>query len=122
MAIPQIVEDIENIDNELDTSLDLIQNLTDLFVQSQQIIEINLSSSGWSSSYPYAQTVSNSNIKEANSPTLVKILNGTETESEVKSYEKVFGLIFSGQTNNGSVTFYAKALPEIDFVVGLKGV
>lgn len=121
MATPQIVEDIENIDNELDTSLDLIQNLTDLFAQSQQIIEINLSSSGWSSSYPYIQTVSNSNIKEANSPTLVKILNGTETESEVKSYEKAFGLIFSGQTNNGSATFYAKSLPEIDFTVGLKG-
>ena len=122
MAIPQFVEDIEAVENGLDASLDLIQNLADLFAQSQQVIEINLPASGWSNSYPYIQTVSNSNIKEANSPTLVKILNGTETESEVKSYEKVFGLIFFGQTNNGSVTFYAKALPEIDFVVGLKGV
>ena len=42
--------------------------------------------------------------------------------NEVKAYEKSYGLIFSGETANGSVTIYAKSLPEIDFVIGLKGV
>lgn len=111
--------DLNAVSEQTNTSLQQIINWCN---NISTVLEVSLPVSGWSSSYPYAQTVSNSNIKEANSPTLVKILNGTETELEVKSYEKAFGLIFSGQTNNGSVTFYAKARPEIDFVVGLKGV
>ena len=53
---------------------------------------------------------------------MVRILVGTESEEEVKAYEKAYGLIFAGETADGSATFYAKKLPEIDLVIGLKGV
>ena len=86
------------------------------------VLEVGLSVSGWSSSYPHAQTVSNPAFKDDSMLALVKTLDGTEVESEVKAYNKAFDLIFAGTTSDGFATFYASKIPAIDFTVGLKGV
>lgn len=108
-------------DNE-DITFEEMYELVKQTASLSAVIEISLPVSGWSSSYPYTQTISHSSIKESSSPTLIKNLNSTATEDEIKAYDKAFGLIFYGETSNGSVTVYAKSLPEIDFVIGLKGV
>ena len=105
-----------------DKMYESLQDIIDKYNNMQEIVNLTLLSSNWSSSYPYTQTVSHSSIKESSSPTLIKVLTGTETEDEVKAYEKAYGLIFSGETADDSITIYAKSLPEIDFVIGLKGV
>ena len=86
------------------------------------VVEISLPVSGWSSTYPHTQSVSNASIKATSEPTMVKTMVGSETEDVVKAYEKAYGMIFSGKTDDGIATFYAKKIPEIDFTVGLKGV
>lgn len=84
---------------------------------------VSLSAFGWTgSAAPYSQTVDVAGILVTDTPVLVKMLAGTETETVVKAYNKAFGFIFAGETGNGSVTFKAYKKPATDLTVGLKGV
>ena len=105
-------------DGSFVTETELMKIVTNM----TRVLEISLPASGWTTEYPFTQTVNNESIEGTSDPTMVRILVGTESEEEVKSYEKAYGLIFAGETADGSATFYAKKLPEIDLVIGLKGV
>ena len=84
---------------------------------------VSLPASGWTgSTAPYSQTVDVAGVLATDTPVLVKMLSGTEKEAAVKAYNKAFGLIFSGDTADGSVSFYAYKKPAVDITVGLKGV
>lgn len=84
---------------------------------------VSLPASGWTgSAAPYSQTVSVAGILATDTPVLIKMLTGTETEAAVKAYNKAFGLIFAGETAADSVTFKAYKKPTTDIIVGLKGV
>lgn len=84
---------------------------------------VTLPTSGWTgSSAPYSQTVDVAGILATDTPVLIKMLTGTETEAAVKAYNKAFGFIFAGESGNGTVTFKAYKKPATDLTVGLKGV
>ena len=83
---------------------------------------VELKISNWSSTYPHTQIISVANVKESNTYALTKTLTGSETEDFVKAYNKAYDLIFSGETGNGTLKFYATKIPTVNFTVGLKGV
>ena len=87
-----------------------------------EIKTVSLPASGWTGSVaPYSQTADVAGILATDTPVLIKMLTGTETEAAVKAYNKAFGLIFAGETADGSVTFSAYKKPAVDLTVGLKG-
>lgn len=83
--------------------------------------EVLLTAAGWSGAGPYIQTVAVAGITAEDDPTLGKALKGTETIEEVRAYNKAFGLIYHGETQNGEVTFQAYKKPGLDITVSLKG-
>ncbi|MDR2024013.1 MAG: hypothetical protein LBQ71_12420 [Hungatella sp.] len=83
--------------------------------------EAMLTVAGWSGGGPYTQTVAVAGISAEDEPELGKSLDGTETIEEVKAYNKAFGFIYHGETQDGAVTFQAYKKPAIDFTVVLKG-
>lgn len=78
--------------------------------------------SAWSSAYPFTATVSVSGIKAAKNYVLSKSNYSAKTLADVKTYEKNIGYIFWAEPADGSVKFYAKKKPTIDFAIQLKEV
>ena len=111
--------DVVNI-NDLNDNADAIDQ--ELKKQTE-VKTVSLPASGWNgSAAPYSQVVNVVGILATDTPVLVKMLTGTETEAVVKAYNKAFGFIFAGETGNGNVTFKAYKKPATDLTVGLKGV
>ena len=111
--------DVVNI-NDLNDNADVIDQ--ELKKQTE-VKTVSLPASGWTgSAAPYSQTVDVAGILATDTPVLVKMLSGTETEAVVKAYNKAFGFIFAGDTADGSVSFKAYKKPATDLTVGLKGV
>ena len=89
--------------------------------KSKAVIEVALPASGWSSSYPYTQTVAVTGFTDADEPVLTMLISETATEADVKAYKKAFGFIFAGEVTSEQATFYASKKPATDITVGLKG-
>ena len=87
----------------------------------QELKEVSLPSTGWSTSFPYTQTISNNEISSNDNPILGMVIPETYNADQIKAYQKAFSYIFAGTTADGSITFYATNKPEIDLTVGLKG-
>ena len=89
----------------------------------QSIKTVTLTSSGWSSTAPYTQTVDIDGITESDLPVPLLDVSGAESLSEEKTMKKQFGWISYYDTADGSITFTAKyRKPTMDLSVGLKGV
>lgn len=104
-------------------------NLNSFRTQASQIIEVQLTASGWSAEAPYTQTVNVTalkNIGDDYNPILANMLPFSATEDDQKTYTKTFSIISSGvaevDTVTGDVTFKCFKKPEADITVGLKGV
>lgn len=104
-------------------------NLNSFRTQASQIIEVQLTATGWSAEAPYTQTVNVTalkNIGDDYNPILANMLPFSATEDDQKSYTKTFSIISSGvaevDTVTGDVTFKCFKKPEADITVGLKGV
>ena len=111
--------DLNNMSN---LTSNQFQSIIDWCTNFSTFFTVELKTSNWSSTYPHTQVISMASVKDSNMLALVKTLNGTESEDTVKAYNKAFDLIFSGETGNGTLTFYATKIPTINFTVGLKGV
>lgn len=88
----------------------------------KHVQEITLLADKWSDSFPFTQTVSIEGITAKDSFSMVKIITGAENAGDVKTYTKLTGLIFEGETGDGIITFKAFKKPTKDFTIGLKGV
>lgn len=115
VSVEVLNENMDLLDESLKTASDSIGRL-------EKELEVSLPVSGWTSNYPYTQTVEGLSCKESDSPVMCKTLEGTESEATVKAYDKVFGNIFAGSIVDGAATFYARKLPETSITVCLKGV
>ena len=113
---------VVGLDTAFEQTAGQFQSIIDWCNNFSTYFTVELNASNWSSTYPHTQTISMADVKESNMLALVKTLNGTESEDYVKSYNRAFDLIFSGETGNGTLTFYATKIPTINFTVGLKGV
>lgn len=87
------------------------------------VVPVTLQASGWSTAAPYTQTVPIEGLTTEDNPILVKVIADGATPEQVKAYNKAFGMIDDGDTENGQATFrcYNKK-PDIDITVKLKGV
>ncbi|WP_195633938.1 hypothetical protein [Enterocloster bolteae] len=87
------------------------------------VVPVTLQASGWSTAAPYTQTVPIEGLTTEDNPILVKVIADGATPEQVKAYNKAFGCIDDGDTENGQATFrcYNKK-PDIDITVKLKGV
>lgn len=90
--------------------------------KAARVIEATFTSSGWSSSAPYTQTVTVSGITENDTPIPMFVDNGSN-ETESKAKQKAYGFVTYFDSGNNTVTATCKyKKPESDFTVGLKGV
>ena len=99
----------------------LLNNDAFLDEMAKRVVEVSLPASGWSSAYPYTQTVAVSGFSDEDEPVLTMLISETATEEDVKAYKKAFGLIFAGEVTSEQATFYAQKKPATDITVGLKG-
>lgn len=86
---------------------------------------VTLLAAGWTGgAAPYAQTVSVEGVTEADEPFLVSMLEDGADTSTQEAYNKAFGCVAAGTgtTGDGTVTFKVYKKPEMDLVVGLRGV
>lgn len=80
-------------------------------------IPVTLLSTGWiGNSAPYSQQVTVLNILEGMTPLI--FLQGQATDEQIYAYN----LITDYQAGNGTITFYAAEVPEVNIPVVLKGV
>lgn len=78
--------------------------------------------SGWSSSSPYAQTVSVPGISASDNPIVALYIPVNSTPSAAKAAKKAYGSVDGGQTGNGTLTLYCfNKKPETDITVTIKG-
>ena len=99
----------------------LLNNDAFLDEMAKRVVEVSLPASGWSSAYPYTQTVAVSGFTDADEPVMTMLISDTASADQVKAYKKAFGLIFAGEVSESGATFYASKKPETDITVGLKG-
>ena len=80
-------------------------------------IPVTLLSTGWTGdSAPYSQQVTVLDVREGMTPLI--FLQGQATDEQIYAYN----LITDYQAGNGTITFYAAEVPEVDLPIVLKGV
>lgn len=82
--------------------------------------------SGWSSAYPYTNTVSVEGITGNEVPKVAGVWVPTNaTEAQVKAWNKAAGMLISNTAanavGNGYITFKAYKKPAVDFTVIVEG-
>lgn len=84
---------------------------------------ISLTSSGWSSSAPYTQTVSVSGMTAEDLPIPLLDVSSASSESAEKQLRKQFSWLSYYDTSSGQITFTAKyKKPTVNLTIDLKGV
>ena len=115
------IEDINNLQVQINSSKQEIAEIKESVTEIKSLTEVALPASGWSSSYPYTQTVAVTGFTDADEPVMTMLISDTASADQVKAYKKAFGLIFAGEVSESGATFYASKKPETDITVGLKG-
>lgn len=108
------VQDISNLQNQINVIQQEIGQL-------ENVMTITLPASGWSSSFPYTQTVSVQGFEDNDRPVLSMAIEQTSTADEIKAYKKAYGYIYYGSVSSNAVTIYATNKPTIDIKVTLSG-
>lgn len=108
------VQDISKLQNQINVIQQEIGQL-------ENVMTITLPASGWSSSFPYTQTVSVQGFEDNDRPVLSMAIEQTSTADEIKAYKKAYGYIYYGSVSSNSVTIYATNKPTIDIKVTLSG-
>ena len=92
-------------------------------VELRSVKTATLSSSGWSSSAPYTQTVNVSGITADDSPIIALYITGSPSSPNVKNMAKSYGYIDRAVTGSGTITFYCyNKKPTVNITVSIKGV
>ena len=81
-----------------------------------------LSSSGWSNSAPYSQTVTVSGILASDTPMIALNLAYNANASTAKATQKAWSYITKITTGANSITAYAHTKPTVNIPIVIKGV
>lgn len=103
---------------------ELINNTTtNITTKLTTVKTASVSSSGWSSSAPYTQTVSVSGITSNDKPIISIYIGDGQNSSTVKLMNKAYSCIDRVTTGSGNVTLYCyNKKPTTTFSIALKGV
>lgn len=89
---------------------------------SFETVELVFPASGWSTSAPYTQTVTYTDVKATDSP-LPFLVDDSTTEDTSKGKKKAYGYITYFDSADGSITATCKyQRPTVDLTIGFKGV
>ena len=115
-------------DNPLEQDKNLVaysaEKVESFIKDIEKVVTVTFPTSGWSGTNgDYEQTINVSEVTSEDEPLLVKYRSGDFNESDVKAYNKAFGILADGEgiTGNGIVTWKCLKKPAIDITVGLKG-
>lgn len=103
---------------------ELINNTTtNITTKLTTVKTASVSSSGWSSSAPYTQTVSVSGITSNDKPIISIYIGDGQNSSTVKLMNKAYSCIDRVTTGSGNITLYCyNKKPTVNFTVAIKGV
>ena len=103
---------------------ELINNTTtNITTKLTTVKTASVSSSGWSSSAPYTQTITVSGITSSDRPVVSIYISGNPNASSVKSMNKAYSCVDRVTTGSGNVTLYCyNKKPTTTFSIALKGV
>lgn len=103
---------------------ELINNTTtNITTKLTTVKTATISSSGWSSSAPYTQTVSVSGITSNDKPIISIYIGDGQNSSTVKLMNKAYSCVDRVTTGSGNVTLYCyNKKPTTTFSIALKGV
>lgn len=88
-----------------------------------RLLTATATTSGWSASAPYTQTISVSGITTSDTPIIGLSLPTNTTAANDKAIKKAYGCLSSAVTNNGSITLYcASKKPVTNFTIFIKGI
>lgn len=93
--------------------------------RSKNIAPVTLLADSWvGDDAPYSQTVAVEGLLTTDNPLIVSQLEDGASKETARAYNKAFGIIISGtgKAENGIATFKVYKKPEIDIIIGLKGV
>jgi len=96
---------------ELKTQIDLNNKTT----------KATLSSSSWSGSGPYTQSVTVSGMTSSNEPTVDVDMSGATTLSAMENLSEAWGLLLKAVTGSNTITFYFSEKPDINIPIKVKG-
>lgn len=115
----------DNMD-KVDQALNNLKNTNIAAINRQNhVILVTFAASAWTGSAPpYTQTVAVDGVVAEDEPFLVSALDKDADLATQGAYNKAFGIIAAGigDTGNGSVIYKVFKKPEIDVMVGLRGV
>lgn len=122
----EILDMISIWNKELDNyatneKVDSLETKVDKFHMQRKIA---LSTSGWSSTYPYTKTVSVSGITAADNLKIIGVVHADgNTEAQDKAIDKAAGYLMYNEsgTGAGTITFKAKKVPEVAIIVIVEG-
>lgn len=104
------------IDAELKEHQDEINRMT-------REVELTLLAANWSSTAPYAQTVSVPGLKETDKVQMMSAIKSTTAVATANTWDKMGALVKAGIAGDGEATFYCpKKKPTSDFNIKLVGV
>jgi len=90
--------------------------------RTQSVREIVLTVAGWSSVFPYTQTITVSGVTVNDRPIPGIIYPDSCTRSKQKAINKAAGYIYDIETGSGQVTVRCTQKPNEEIRLGLKGV
>ncbi|MEY8338474.1 hypothetical protein AALB16_10705 [Lachnospiraceae bacterium 62-35] len=86
-----------------------------------KVIPITLPSSGWTgTSAPFTQTVTVEGISSNDKP-IIGLNQQTADLNSSKNVEKNFSFIYTADTGDGTITFYARKKPGVNIPLSIKG-
>lgn len=88
----------------------------------RRTVEITLSSSGWSDTFPYIQTVSVAGVAEDDIPIPGIVYPANCTRTQQKKINKAASYIYDIETGTGAITVRCTQKPETTITIGLKGI
>ena len=104
------------IDAELKEHQDKINRMT-------REVELTLLAANWSSTAPYAQTVSVPGLKVTDKVQMMSAIKSTTAVATANTWDKMGALVKAGIAGDGEATFYCpKKKPISDFNIKLVGV
>jgi len=104
--------------------LDNDNYLKDDIEQKHKPRTLTLTAAGWSSAYPYTQTVAAEGVTAEDSIKIIAVkIPENATQDQVKALNKAAGLLIynPGGVGNGQITFRAYMKPVVDFSIITEG-
>lgn len=114
------INDSPNEENKATNAYSALK-VDELLEERTRVINAVLSSSGWTgTSAPFTQIVTVEGISSNDKP-IIGLNQQTTDFNNSKNVEKNFSFIYTADTGNGTITFYARKKPTVNIPLSIKG-